>query len=146
MSLLQIFLRPEYSHPSSLWPSKELVVTGSEGKGFYLPEDIGIDPALGDEILEWTRQFGHNFLEKPDSFHERPRWKDQFDRFRWYDMGWGITYKLREAFPSVQIVPQFSQFVFSINERRENIGKQPICFPGENLAGHISVRNVGRNG
>ncbi|MGV0346764.1 hypothetical protein [Corynebacterium coyleae] len=141
----RIFLRPEYSHPSSLWPSKELVVTGSEGRGYYLPADLGIEPVLGNEILEWTREFNLNFIEVPDSFRERPQWKEDFDRFRWYEKGWDITYKLREYFPAVQIVPQFSHFVFSINERRENLGKSPICFPGENLTGHVSIRDIGKN-
>lgn len=69
----RIFLRPEFSHPSSLWPSKELVVTGSEGKGYYLPADLGIKPALENEILEWTREFSLNFIDKLDSFRERPQ-------------------------------------------------------------------------
>ena len=140
MSSRKILLRPEYSHPSSLWPSKELVVSEPKNPGFYLPEEIGIKPALGNEILEWTREFQDNFLEKPDSFHQRPRWKDQFDRFQWYDAGWDITYKLRDSFPSTQIVPQFSQFVFSINERRENFGKQPLCFPGDKREGYVSIK------
>ncbi|WP_146183421.1 hypothetical protein [Corynebacterium liangguodongii] len=142
----RIFLRPEYGHPSSLWASKELAVAGFETRAYYLPEDLGIKPALGNEILEWTREFSLNFIELLDSFRERPLWKEDFDRFRWYDKGWDITYKLREDFPAVRIVPQFSHFVFSINERRENLGKKPICFPGENLTGHVSIRDVGRNG
>lgn len=142
MSCPEIFLRPEYSHPSSLWPSNELLVAGPNNKGFYLPEDIGIEPAFGNEILEWTREFQQYFLEIPDSFHQRPRWKDQFNRFRWYDVGWDITYKLRELFPSVQVVPQFSHFVFSINERRENCGKKPLCLPGSKIVGYVSIRDV----
>ena len=138
----QIFLRPEYSHPSSLWPSKELIVSGANRIGFYLPEDLGIESDLGREILEWTEEFQQNFLEKPDSFRQRPRWKDQFDRFRWYDAGWRITHQLRELFPSVQIVPQFAQFVFSVNERRENAGKKPLCLPGEQLTGFVCIRDV----
>ena len=140
MSSRKILLRPEYSHPSSLWPSKELVVSEPKNLGFYLPEEIGIKPALGNEILEWTREFQDNFLEKPDSFHQRPRWKDQFDRFQWYDAGWDITYKLRDSFPSTQIIPRFSQFVFSINERRENFGKQPLCLPGDEREGYVSIK------
>lgn len=142
----KIILCPEYGHPSSLWASKELAINGSARRAYYLPEDLGIKPALGNEILEWTREFSLNFIDKLDSFRERPQWKEGFDRFRWYDKGWDITYKLREDFPAVQIVPQFSQFVFSINERRENLGKSPICFPGENLTGHVSIRDIGKNG
>lgn len=142
MANRQIFLRPEYSHPSSLWPSKELIVSGANRIGFYLPEDLGIGPGLGSEILEWTEEFQQNFLEKPDSFRQRPRWKDQFDSFRWYDAGWRITHQLRELFPSVQIVPQFAQFVFSVNERRENVGKKPLCLPGEQLTGFVCIRDV----
>lgn len=81
MANRQKFLRPEYSHPSSLWPSEELIVSGANRVGFYLPEDLGIESDLGREILEWTEEFQQNFLEKPDSFRQRPRWKDQFDRF-----------------------------------------------------------------
>ena len=142
MSSRKIFLRPEHSHPSSLWPSEELIVTGSKKRGFYLPEDIGIKPDLGNEILEWTRDFQHNFLEKPDSFHQRPLWKDQFDRVRWYEVGWDITYNLRDSLPSVQVVPQFSQFVFSINERRENFGQKPLCFPRDKREGYVCISNV----
>lgn len=137
-----IFLRPEYCHPSSLWPSQDLIVSRANRIGFYLPEDLGIKPDLGNEILGWTEEFQQNFFEKPDSFHQRPRWTEQFDRFRWYEEGWSITCKLRELFPSVQIVPQFAQFVFSVNELRENAGKKPLCLPGEQFAGFVSIRDV----
>lgn len=129
----RIFLRPEYSHPSSLWPSKELVVTSSEGRGYYLPADLGIKPALGNEILEWTREFGLNFVEEPDSFRERPRWKEEFDRFRWYDKGWDITYELRQDFPTVQIVPQFSHFVFPSMKEEKISEKAPSAFREKTL-------------
>ena len=105
MANRQIFLRPEYSHPSSLWPSEELIVSGANRVGFYLPEDLGIESDLGREILEWTEEFQQNFLEKPDSFRQRPRWKDQFDRFRWYDAGWRITHQLRELFHRYRLFP-----------------------------------------
>lgn len=141
MSPQKIFLRPEQGHPSSLWPSKGLITAEENKRAFCLPEDIGIKPVLGEEILEWTSEFQQNFLDSPDSFHQRPRWKDQFNRFQWYDTGWNITYALRKFFPSVQIVPQFSQFVLSVNERRENFGKEPLCLPGENLVGHVDIRS-----
>ena len=68
MSSRKIFLRPEYSHPSSLWPSEELIVTGSKKRGFYLPEDIGIKPEFGNEILEWTRDFSTIFSKSLITF------------------------------------------------------------------------------
>lgn len=135
MSSRKILLRPEYSHPSSLWPSEELIVTGSKKRGFYLPEGIGIKPDLGNEILEWTRDFQHNFLEKPDSFHQRPLWKDQFDRFRWYEVGWDITYNLRDSLASVQVVPQFSQFVFPSMSEEKTSERNLYAFPGMNAKG-----------
>lgn len=143
MSTSKVFLRPEHGHPSSLWPSADLVVEETD-KPFYMPVDLGISSKLGREILKWTEEFQVGFVDYVDGFDGRPVWASGFDRYRWYETGWDIIHRLRKELPHAMVVPQFSQYAFSVNERRENFGKQPLCLPGENLPGHIDIRELNR--
>ncbi|WP_242474429.1 hypothetical protein [Tomitella cavernea] len=131
---------PEYGHPSSLWPSKELVLRQSD-RPYVLPGDIGIDDALGDEIVAWTDCFQECLAEEYEDFDRRPRWAPGISAFDWYDEGRRIVAELRARFPDVQVLGQFGNYVFSVNEMRENVGRLPISMPGEVRSGYIGVRD-----
>ncbi|MCJ0906862.1 hypothetical protein [Rhodococcus sp. ARC_M6] len=139
---LVIRLYPDYGHPSSLWPSKELVRISRPRQPYVLPSQIGIDDALGKKILAWTDRFQKFFVEEVDGFASRPRWLPGINVFDWYDEGYEIIEELRAQFPDVQVKPQFAQYVFSANERRESMGLLPISLPNEPKAGYISITDV----
>lgn len=44
--MFTIVVHPEHGHPSSIWPSQELVISHSE-EPYVLPSQIGVDKALG---------------------------------------------------------------------------------------------------
>lgn len=111
-----------------------------------MPEDLGIAAELGEKILAWTGVFRANEVEKVDDFDVRPRWKDPSARWSWYDTGREVIAELRAAFPEVEIRAQFAGYVFSVNERRENVGKIPLTMPGVVKAGHLDVRELGGAG
>lgn len=138
--MLTIVVHPDYGHPSSLWPSRELV-TESVG-AHVLPNALGMDEILGEEILAWTGDFQKFFVKQTDDFDSRPQWRAGINPFEWYDEGYRIVQKIRSAFPHVHVKPQFAQYVFSINERRENLGLPPIRLPHEAKTGYISVTDV----
>ena len=139
---LIIQLYPEFGYPSSLWAGGAFLVRPPESGFFLMPEDIGIEGADSERILSWTRAFHENFVDYTGTFHKRPVWTDGFDRFAWYDRGWEIVAFLRDKFPAAIVKPQFARYVFSANEIRENFGKSPICMTGENLPGHIDIREL----
>ncbi len=139
--MLTIRVHPDYGHPSSIWPSEELIIVLSE-QPYILPTQIGIDGALGEEVLAWTESFQLFFVEESDDFNLRPRWLPGINPFDWYDEGYRIISKLRAQFPRVQVKPEFAQYVFSVNERRENMGLLPISLPNDPKTGHISISDV----
>lgn len=136
----KIIVHPDHGHPSSIWPSQELV---SDSSGTYvLPNQIGMSKALGDALLSWTSQFQQFFLAEQDDFSARPQWRTGVNPYDWYEEGYRIVNEMRLEFPDVHIKPEFGQYVFSVNERRENMGLPPIRLPGEVKAGHISITEV----
>lgn len=140
--MLTIRVHPDHGHPSSLWPSEELVIVSQPRQPYILPSQIGIDDALGEKILTWTDRFQKFFVEEIDDFTSRPRWRPGINVFDWYDEGYEIVYKLRARFPDVKVEPQFASYVFSVNERRESMGLLPISLPNEPKAGHVSISDV----
>ncbi|WP_244163439.1 hypothetical protein [Rhodococcus koreensis] len=139
--MFTIVVHPEHGHPSSIWPSQELVISHSD-EPYVLPSQIGMDKTLGDELLAWTVQFQKFFVEELDDFSSRPRWRSGINPFEWYDEGCRIIHELRLRFPDVHVKSEFAQYVFSVNERRENMGLPPISPPNEFRAGHISISDV----
>lgn len=125
-----IRVHPDYGHPSSLWPSKELVVDIRPRQPYVLPSQIGIDDALGERILAWTGRFQEFSVAEVDDFAVRPRWLPGQNAADWYDEGCAIVQELRAHFPDVQVKPEFAKYVFSVNERRESMGLPPISMPG----------------
>ncbi|MBV6756867.1 hypothetical protein KV605_10495 [Rhodococcus opacus] len=103
---------------------------------------MGMDKALGDELLAWTDQFQKFFVEELDDFSSRPQRRPGIRPFEWYDEGYRIIDELRLQFPDVHVKAEFAQYVFSVNERRENMGLPPISPPNEFRAGHISISEV----
>ncbi|WP_237707964.1 hypothetical protein [Hoyosella subflava] len=77
-----------------------------------------------------------------DDFTSRPRWLPGINVFDWYDEGYEIIEELRAHFPDVHVKPEFAQYVFSVNERRESAGLSPISLPNEPKPGHISISDV----
>lgn len=132
---------PEQGHPSSLWPSSDLIINQSR-QPYVLPSQIGVGEELERRILAWTDTFQKFFMEKPDNFGSRPIWRPGLNIFDWYDEGYQIVGELRAHFPDVQIRPEFAQYVFSVNERREHMGLMPISPPGTYQAGHISISDM----
>ncbi|QDQ99151.1 hypothetical protein FO059_07755 [Tomitella fengzijianii] len=107
---------------------------------------MGIDDALGDEILAWTDIFQKYLVEEYEDFDRRPRWAPDISAFDWYDEGRRIVSQLRAKFPDVQVLAQFGKYVLSVNEMRENVGRLPISMPGECRTGYIGIRDfVGQN-
>lgn len=137
-------VRPEHGHPSSLWPAEELIIIPSE-QPYVLPSQIGIDEDLGRRVLAWTDLFQRFFVEKSDNFGSRPSWRPGVNIFDWYDEGYQIVGELRAHFPDVQIRPEFAQYVFSVNERREHMGLPPISLPGTHQAGYVSISDIRGN-
>jgi hypothetical protein len=129
-----------------LWPSEELVNVRQPEQPFVLPGQIGIPDPLGEEILEWTRQFQNFFVRESDNFESRPHWLPGVNVFDWYDEGYRIVRELRAHFPSVQVKPEFAQYVLSVNERREGLGLPPMSLPNERKAGYISVSDIAVSG
>lgn len=109
---------------------------------FVMPDDLGIESALGERILAWTEVFHANQVEKVDDFDSRPVWRDSSARWHWYDTGRELVAALRAVFPEVEVRAQFAGYVFSVNERRENLGQPPLTMPGEVRAGHMDVRDL----
>lgn len=140
MSTIRVY--PDHGHPSSLWPSEELIIVIRPRRGYILPEDIGIDEALSNQILTWTDGFQSLFMKEVDGFASRPLWLPGANVYDWYDEGCRIIHELRKEFPAVHVKPQFAQYVFSVNERRENMGLLPICLPNEPKVGFISITDV----
>ncbi|MDN5757740.1 MAG: hypothetical protein L0H59_04295 [Tomitella sp.] len=138
---LVIRIHPDYGHPSSLWPSKELVIN-NRPEPYVLPRDIGIDDTLDERILTWTDCFQESIVEEYEDFDRRPLWRPEVNAFDWYDEGYRIVFELRSQFPDVQILPQFAHYVFSVNERRESVGRPPISLPGERKSGYMSIREI----
>lgn len=135
---------PEYGHPSSLWPDNDLIINQSR-QPYVLPSQIGIGEELERRILAWTDLFQRFFVEKSDNFGSRPSWRPGLNIFDWYDEGYQIVGELRAHFPDVQIRPEFAQYVFSVNERREHMGFLPISPPGTYQAGHLSISDIRKN-
>lgn len=77
-----------------------------------------------------------------DGFAIRPRWNPGINVFDWYDEGYQIVGKLRAQFPDVHVKPEFAQYVFSVNERRESMGLVPVSLPNEPKAGHMSITEL----
>ncbi|MHA6741439.1 hypothetical protein [Rhodococcus erythropolis] len=63
-----------------------------------------------------------------DGFAMRPRWRPGINAFDWYDEGYRIVGELRSRFPDVHVKPEFAQYVFSVNERREAWGLRRSAF------------------
>lgn len=139
---LIIRVYPDHGHPSSLWPSRKLVIVDRPWQPYVLPSHMGIDDALGQKILAWTDRFQKYFVEEIDGFASRPLWRPGIDVFDWYDEGYEIICELRAQFPDVQVKPQFANYVFSVNERRESMGLLPISLPSEPTTGFISITDV----
>ena len=142
--MLVIRIYPDHGHPSSLWPSKELIVIPPQRfpQAYVLPSQMGIDDELGEKILAWTDRFQKFFVTEIDGFAIRPRWNPGINVFDWYDEGYQIVGKLRAQFPDVHVKPEFAQYVFSVNERRESMGLAPVSLPNEPKAGHISITEL----
>ena len=138
--MFTIVVHPDFGHPSSIWPSQELIIGGSGP--FVLPNQIGMSKALGDDLMAWTDTFQKFFIEERDGFSARPQWRPGLNAFEWYDEGYRIVHKMRSEFPDVHVKPEFAQYVFSVNERRENMGLAPIRLPHESKPGHISIADV----
>lgn len=138
--MLTIVVHPDYGHPSSIWPSQELVI-GSDGP-YVLPSQIGMEERLGTRVLAWTAKFQEFFLAESDDFDERPRWQPGIAPFDWYDEGYQIVRKMRSEFPDVFIKPEFAQYVFSVNERRENMGLPPVRRPHEVRFGYVDISDI----
>lgn len=136
-----IRVHPEHGHPSSLWPAEDLIITLTRDP-YILPSQIGVGEELGRRILAWTDVFREFFKEDATDFSSRPIWHPQLNVFDWYDEGYQIVRELRSHFPDVQIRPEFAQYVFSINERRESLGLLPISAPGIDQAGYISISDA----
>lgn len=135
---------PDHGHPSSLWPSKELLIVNRPMQPYVLPNEIGIDDVLGERILTWTDRFQNFFVKKIDDFTSRPHWRPGTSVYDWYDEGYRIVLALRVQFPDVAIKPEFAQYVFSVNERRENAGLPPISLEREPELGHIDISALPR--
>lgn len=135
-----IVVYPDYGHPSSIWPSEELVTANSGA--YVLPHQIGMSKALEDALLSWTKQFQQFFLAEQDDFNARPHWRPGVNPYEWYDEGYRIVNEMRLEFPDVHIKPMFGQYIFSVNERRENMGLPPVQLPNETKPGHISIADV----
>ncbi|UJC81897.1 hypothetical protein D4768_21345 [Rhodococcus erythropolis] len=103
---------------------------------------MGIDEVLSEKILTWTDRFQNLFVKEIDGFASRPQWLPGINVFDWYDEGYQIVYELREKFPAVHVKPQFAQYVFSVNERRESMGLLPISLPNDPKVGFISITDV----
>ncbi|AEF41968.1 hypothetical protein AS9A_3530 [Hoyosella subflava DQS3-9A1] len=92
--------------------------------------------------MAWTECFQKFFVKEMDDFTSRPRWLPGINVFDWYDEGYEIIEELRAHFPDVHVKPEFAQYVFSVNERRESAGLSPISLPNEPKPGHISISDV----
>lgn len=103
---------------------------------------MGIDDELGEKILAWTDRFQKFFVTEIDGFAMRPRWRPGINIFDWYDEGYRIVGELRARFPDVHVKPEFTQYVFSVNERRESMGLVPVSLPNEPKAGHVSITEL----
>ena len=103
---------------------------------------MGIDDELGEKILAWTDRFQKFFVTEIDGFAMRPQWHSGINVFDWYDEGYRIVGELRAQFPIVHVKPEFAQYVFSVNERRESMGLVPVSLPNEPKAGHISITEL----
>lgn len=132
---------PEFGHPSSLWPSISLVVFET-AEAFYLPSQIGVSDELGSKIIAWTDLFHKFFESECTDFRTPPVWKAGIDPYRWYSRGYEIVSELRLEFPHVRVIPQFAQYVFSVNQIREALGKMPIRPPDKKWVGHIDIRDL----
>ncbi len=144
--MFTIEVHPDYGHPSSIWPSEELVISRPDpSRPYVLPSQIGMEDALGEELLAWTSQFQKFFVEENADFSSRPQWRPGIDPFKWYDEGYRIVHKMRVQFPDVHVKPVFAHYVFSVNERREGMGLPPVRLPNEVKAGHISVTELVRS-
>lgn len=139
-----IRLHPEPGHPSSLWPSESLVSI-HVSQPYILPSQIGIGEEYERRILSWTDTFHKFFKEDATDFNSRPSWSPGLNIFDWYDEGYQIVSELRSHFPDVQVRPEFAQYFFSINGRRENLGLLPISALGTCPPGHISISDVRKN-
>ncbi|GAB3693591.1 hypothetical protein [Corynebacterium nasicanis] len=131
---------PTPGHPSSFWPAEELILAdASQSNPFVLPHEIGIRGDLERRVLTWTKEFHRGFIDYSDNFTLRPFWKAHIDPITWYEEGVSIVTALRLPLPEVHVIPQFAHLVYSINERRENVGLRPINPPGLDLPGHIAL-------
>ena len=139
--MLVIRIYPDHGHPSSLWPSCELVISQAD-QPIVLPSQMGINDELGEKILAWTDRFQKFFVTEIDGFAMRPQWNPGINVFDWYDEGYQIVGELRAQFPDVHVKPEFAQYVFSVNERRESMGLAPVSLPNEPKAGHISITEL----
>lgn len=140
---LVIKIFPEHGHPSSLWPSPELVKAKTRNP-YIFPSEIGIKHSVGERIIRWSDDFQNNFIEYGTTFDERPTWNESFNVWAWYTEGYRIVEVLDSEFPDVYIKPGFSRYVFSANEIRQNAGLPPIQLPGMNRPGHIDISTVSR--
>ncbi|WP_174531966.1 hypothetical protein [Millisia brevis] len=111
---------------------------------YVLPDEMGIDDVFGQEILGWTRYFHDYFIEEVDDFDARPNWRSGANVYGWYDEGYRIVRELRARFPEVHVKPAFAKYVFSINERRENMNLPPIHLPGHPKVGFIPFPRLRR--
>lgn len=134
-----IRLSPREGHPSSLWPSAELLLVQPDSPYYVLPVHLGIDSVLGESILAWSAAFQSDFMDDSYDFESRPTWRPGSSALDWYDEGMHLLKELRDFFPDVQIRPEFAHRVFSVNERREALGKLPLCLPEESRTGYVSV-------
>lgn len=144
MSPLIIKVFPEHGHPSSLWPSPELVKVKTRAP-FVLPSELGLNEPDGKRILSWTEDFQGNFHDYGTSFDERPTWNEHFDVWAWYTEGYRIVELLSSEFPQAFVKPRFSRYVFATNEIRHNAGLPPVQMPGMNLPGHVDINTLGHS-
>jgi hypothetical protein len=140
-----IRIYPDHGHPSSLWPSAELVLEKTRNP-YVLPQELGINEPDSQRILQRTKVFHNKFRDYGKTFDDRPSWAESFDVWAWYSEGYAIVKLLSTYFPSVYIKPSFSRYVFSTNEIRQNAGLSPVQLPWQNLPGHIDINSLRKRG
>lgn len=136
-----IRIYPDHGHPSSLWPSPELVLEKTRNP-YVLPQELGINDSDSQRILRWTNEFHNKFRDYGKTFDDRPSWAESFDVWAWYSEGYAIVKLLNSHFPGVHVKPGFSRYVFSTSEIRQNAGLSPVQLPGQNLPGHIDINSL----
>ncbi|MDN6739936.1 MAG: hypothetical protein L0L74_07530, partial [Corynebacterium casei] len=57
-----IRIYPDHGHPSSLWPSPELVLEKTRNP-YVLPQELGINDSDSQRILRWTNEFHNRFRD-----------------------------------------------------------------------------------